>query len=329
TTAVFDKVKDQAEQIKTITNNSAKLQTAENTSSKSQSEVAARSRPNASTSVHPKQQASHNEQANHKQKNNLHHGKPLILQESRDMSEEIIDLTTRPTKFINHSTLLVGSSMLKGIKTNELNPNTTVRSFPGATVETLRDRLKDYNIDKCKTVILHVGGNDASNNVDVDSFSEAFIELLHNLASKDRRLIVSGLIPRKDVDLEPYNEKLRTICEDNDIDFIDHYNGFLLATGEMPETHFYKDKIHLNSFGTRKFLSNVDKVCKIAKSLSFAGQRTSGSTIFHNSRRSSVPAAMRYRSPRKYCHICAVNGHSTDECWYNGRSSGLSRRSSV
>ena len=54
----------------------------------------------------------------------------------------------------------------------DLKPDTTVRSFSGARVHTIEKRLSEFNIDACKTTILQVGGNDADNGVDLDTFSE-------------------------------------------------------------------------------------------------------------------------------------------------------------
>ena len=57
------------------------------------------------------------------------------------------------------------------------------------------------------------------------------ITLLSDLSTDDRTIIVSGLLPRGSVDLEPYNDRLRTLCSENDIAFIDNFNRFLLASG--------------------------------------------------------------------------------------------------
>ena len=92
-----------------------------------------------------------------------------------------------------------------------------------------------------------------------------YVSLLDNLLADDRRLIVSGLLPRESVDLEPYNDKLKGLCDENNLEYIDHFDGFLLATGEIPETYFHNDKTHLNISGTRKFLLNIDAVCKVKK----------------------------------------------------------------
>ena len=57
--------------------------------------------------------------------------------------------------------LLFSSSLLKGARTSDLKPDTTVRSFSGARVDTIEMRLSEFNIDACKTILLQAGGNDA------------------------------------------------------------------------------------------------------------------------------------------------------------------------
>ena len=106
---------------------------------------------------------------------------------------------------MKETTLLVGSSIRKGVETKDRNGDATVRSFPGTTSQTLKSKLQEYETDNCKTIILHVGGNDGDNGADMDSFQDEYILLLEILASEDRRLIVSGLLPRGTADLESYN----------------------------------------------------------------------------------------------------------------------------
>ena len=66
----------------------------------------------------------------------------------------------------------MGSSILKSVKNKDLKTNATVRSFPGATIKSIKSKLEQYNIDNCQTIILHVGGNDADNGLDIDSFQD-------------------------------------------------------------------------------------------------------------------------------------------------------------
>ena len=222
-----------------------------------------------------------------------------------------------------------------GLKTSELNRNTTVRSFPGATIETLDSKLSGYDIKQCETIVLHVGGNDADNGTDIETFAEQYESLLTELLSNDRRVIVSGLLPRKTVDLSPYNDRLKSLCDSYEIDYIDNYGDFLLASGDIPDSYFMRDKIHLNSYGLKKLLSNINRVHHITspRQTSLANRRFNESQS--GSRRVHVGGTRNYRtrtyfqgrqSRKRFCHICQRDGHETRECWFNGRSSGRQER---
>ena len=133
-------------------------------------------------------------------------------------------------------------------------------------------------------------------------------------------------MPRESVDLEPYNKQLKTLCDENDIDFIDHYDGFLLAPGELPDTFYHKDKVHLNLAGTRKLLQNIDKYCKVTGPVDFF--RLGQGHYRRNANRRKVTSQMGRRKhySQKYSHICTQNNHSTYECWFNGRRTGMPNR---
>ena len=74
-----------------------------------------------------------------------------------------------------------------------------------------------------------MGGNDADQGMDLNNFTDSYTSLINDLTSENRHIIVSGLLPRASANLDPYNERLRTLCEDQNIDFVDSYNSFLLA----------------------------------------------------------------------------------------------------
>ena len=260
----------------------------------------------------------------------------LTVQKQKQSNVDV-DLTKshQPTKIIRQSTLLVGSSILKNVKTNELNRNTTVRSFPGATIETLDSKLSEYDLKQCETIVLHVGGNDADNGTDIETFAEQYESLLTEHMSNNRRVIVSGLLPRKTVDLSPYNDRLKSLCEAYEIDYIDNYGDFLHASGDIPDSYYMRDKIHLNSYGLKKLLSNINRVHHIVRprQTSLANRRYGESQS--GSRRVHVGGTRNFRtrtysqgrqSRKRYCHICQRDGHETRECWFNGRSSGRQER---
>ena len=324
TTTVLDKVKSQTEDIKTIAEKSKKLHVQPEVSDKSVIVNGAENNSISNTEKQTKKrQTKHISQKQQQQQKQ----KQSQLPESfDDTNTETIDLTQTNKTVIKQSVLLTGSSILKGVRNNGLKANVTVRTFPGATVESLARRLDHYNIDNCKTVILHVGGNDADDGVDLDTFCDNYTTLLSDLNSDDRTIIVSGLLPRGSVDLEPYNERLRTLCMENDIAFVDHFDGFLLASGELPATYYMKDKTHLSASGTRKLLQCIDKTFKITRSSE--PQRTPSNPP--RARYHKPAAGRRYRQHGQsfntnYCHICSMNNHSTNNCWFNGRSNVISR----
>ena len=138
----------------------------------------------------------------------------------------IYDLTKNPNKVINKSTHLSGNSTLEEVQTSELKSNAAVKTLSGATINVVKTKLGEYDIDNCKTIILHVGGNDTDNGTDPEEFCDSYISLLDSLVADDRRIVVSGLLPRRSVDLEPLNNKLKALYAENDIEYVDHYDSF-------------------------------------------------------------------------------------------------------
>ena len=265
TSTIIDKIKQNSEKVNPVTKTISESVTATNASNSANTD---KYNPLKQTKKPLNQNQKPTEKAKQadKPKDTISVSQSPTEHPMRPMEEiETVDLTKSPKskRPIFQSTLLVGSSILKSVKVNELKKNTAVRSFPGATIEGLERKLNNYNIDKCKTIVIHVGGNDADQGVDIETFTESFSSLLDNMASENRRLIVSGLLPRESVNLDPYNKSLKTLCATKDVEFIDHYNGFLLASGDMADSYFHKDKLHLNSFGTRKLLKNIDAMYKV------------------------------------------------------------------
>ena len=129
---------------------------------------------------------------------------------------------------------------------------------------------------------------------------------------------MSGLIPRKEVDLKPYNNTLKEICVKNEIEFIDNYDCFLLASGEMPSSFFHHDKLHLNVHGRGRLLSGIIKVIPVTKYTyrPYALKPQQGRHINNVSR----PIKKGRHMSQTFCHICLKSGHCTQECWFNRRN---------
>ena len=136
-----------------------------------------------------------------KQSNNQNNSPSRSALQNRHLNTHMdtttIDLTDSASskKRIKQSILLVGSSIFKHLKVRELVKNTNVRSFPGATIKTFQTKVRQYNIDKCETIIVHMGGNDADQGDDLATFTDNYSSMLDELSTDDRRIIVSVFYP--------------------------------------------------------------------------------------------------------------------------------------
>ena len=188
---------------------------------------------------------------------------------------------------------------------------------------TLKDELSNYNIENCKNVILHISSNDADNGKDSDTFCDDYISLLESLVEDDRRIIIFGLLPRRGMDLEPYIiKKLKSVFDENNIDFVNHFDSFL-ESGKLSQTYYRHDKVYLNVNDIRKLLSNVNNVCKVTQSNTKRQSLSSRGRSQRLGKWSGPPSSRGPRSLPQYCHICCIRGHNTPECWFNGRNAGM------
>ena len=262
----------------------------------------------------------------------IHHEDSIDLTEN-DLNDDFTEV--KKVKIIKQSTLLIGSSLLKNVKVSDLNKSTAVRTFPRATIDTIKSKLSEYTLDYysiSKTIILLVGGNDAENGTDLETFAAKYEQLLNSLLADDHHVSIDGLLPGVTVDLSAYNIKLRQLCDACDTKFVENYQNFLLASGELPESYYSRDKAHLNNYGTRKLLSNIDKVHRVTAQSQAAVPNRSG-CMYRPAYRANTGKGRPGNNnsnnrPSKYCHICICMryGHATHECWFNGRNEGWSMR---
>jgi hypothetical protein len=104
-------------------------------------------------------------------------------------------------------TLIIGSSILKGIKTR--GPiNTDVCTNRGVDINTLINIIERRNLSVYKTIIIHIGGNDLNNGYSLDSIYENYQSLLYLLRAKSNMetvLMVSRIPPRYGTNVQPLN----------------------------------------------------------------------------------------------------------------------------
>ena len=78
-------------------------------------------------------------------------------------------------------------------------------------------------------------------------------------------VVVSGLLPRKGYDIKSFNSKTKQLCQEYDVEFVDHHDLFVMASGEVPRSLFYGDKISLRPAGTATLVCNLDLKCRILR----------------------------------------------------------------
>lgn len=181
-------------------------------------------------------------------------------------------------------TLIIGSSLLKGIKTRGLH-NTDVRTIRGARIERITDEIMKTDISTYKNIILQVGGNDFAQHGNLKLFEEDYESLLYATrasANKESNIIVSGLLSRSDVCVRDANIVLQNLCDYLGLIFIPQYETF----SESAFMYYARDGIHLNRRGTTTFLKNINRVIGILKSMS------------------------------RHCDNCGEQNHETEQCRY-------------
>ena len=114
-----------------------------------------------------------------------------------------------------------------------------MRPFSGTRTDTIEKRRSEFNIDVCQNYNFASWWQQCGDGVELHTFfKKNYVTLLNSISEDNHCIIVSGLLPRISVDLKPYSDRLIEILVENDTEFIDNYDCFLLASGEMPDHSF-------------------------------------------------------------------------------------------
>ena len=139
----------------------------------------------------------------------------------------------------------------------------------GANVLDLYNDIRNTNLSLYNTVIVHVGGNDASGRKDVQQFTHIYEDMIRYLKDSQCRVIVSGILPRWDCDVSEYDTSLMNLCMREDVQYVENYSSFVYRDGTISDDYYYRDGIHLNRTGTVKLLNNIHKVIKVFRGKAF------------------------------------------------------------
>ena len=95
-------------------------------------------------------------------------------------------------------------------------------------------------------------------------------KLLHQIRSQCQthcKIVISGLPPRKDVDVRHTNDTLQTICVKYNLEFVAQHRYYFHGNSNSVNLSLYtRDRVHINSKGTSVFLHRLNNVLPIINS---------------------------------------------------------------
>ena len=190
--------------------------------------------------------------------NNLHENTESHA--SRTQSEDESTSTQNQKRDL---TFLTGSCILQYIETRHMKGNVRIKSFKGAKIDDLKHELAKMDLSRYENIVLHVGGHDIDANISQTAFREKYSSLLNSLNFENCKLFVSGILPRRGINVKPFNTILSDLCRLMKTEYVDNHDSFVMASGEIPFDFFFPDKVNLKFSGTRKLVQNINKLCKI------------------------------------------------------------------
>ena len=100
------------------------------------------------------------------------------------------------------------------------------------------------NLSVYDTVLTHVGDFDIDDGADINVFVNNYADLLSVVSAKCK-VMISGLLTRGGTNVKPFNIKLKILCDEMKVAFIDSHDSFIMASGDMLKNLFHADKVNL------------------------------------------------------------------------------------
>ena len=117
----------------------------------------------------------------------------------------------------------------------------------------VKPTVRDFNPDH---IVFHCGTNEVNSERTTSQIARSIIELVLSLKSKDNKISISLIVPRKDNlsnKASEVNGRLAHMLAERNIPYIDHANSI------QAENHFNKSKLHCNRYGTIAFANSISK----------------------------------------------------------------------
>ena len=156
------------------------------------------------------------------------------------------------------STFLVGDSMIRQQLTEfcgRVKEKRRLFCVPGAGVDDITDLFDQVSEEATNEslFVLHTGTNDVRKTRS-EELLDKYRKLIEQYKTKSSNIILSGVLPQIAADNYFYskafslNKRLKTLCRQHGIEFVDMWNDFYNKTGL-----FKDDGLHLSSVGAARF----------------------------------------------------------------------------
>ena len=117
----------------------------------------------------------------------------------------------------NARTLIIGDSIISGINKKGLMSRVECQPVPGATIDSIIDKLQIFDLIKFDNLVVYVGGNDSSGQSDTEHFEHKYQQLILLVKEKNSRcnIFLCSSCPRGDTDVNDFNEAIKRLCNVN------------------------------------------------------------------------------------------------------------------
>ena len=133
-----------------------------------------------------------------------------------------------------------------------------VKHFSGAKTEGMNYHIKPTQEKQPVQIIIHFGTNDLRGNKNSDEITKEIVEFENSIKTGENNVVVSSIVSRKDRfnnKAKEINENLKDICEEDNLQLMQHHNI-------NPLRHINAKGLHLNNYGdkqlTRNFTSFIE-----------------------------------------------------------------------
>ena len=156
------------------------------------------------------------------------------------------------------STFLVGDSMIRQQLTEfcgRVKRRRRLFCMPGAGIDDVTDMMDKVSEEATNEslFVIHAGTNDV-HKTRSEELLDKYRKLIQQYKTKSSNIIISGVLPRIEADDLFYskafslNNRLRNLCKDNGVEFVNMWNDFYNRTGL-----FHSDGLHLSAVGAARF----------------------------------------------------------------------------